>query len=505
MNHYSSARAKQSLLHFLVGKFLSALLGVGFLVLMVRHLATSHYGAYVALIALLDVFYLTTGLGLSTIAQRYVAEFRMRASPGRLRAFLGGLFARRVLHSLVFAGVLYALHELLLPALGLPLQARLLPWMLLLLVAAASLSFLDEVLAALLMQGVSQSMAMTRNTLKLGAVALVLWRGGTLDIDLLLGVELSAVALALALGSAMLYRQLRRSPAAADADPHYQVAGMWGVAGRFYLIQLIGQAYGQNVAKLLITRMLGLVQTAVYGFAQSIADMLANYLPAHLLAGWLRPLMVSRYLASRRLGDMVDVANLVLKLNLLGIVPVAVFFSQRGDLFGAWVTAGKYAHAGMLLTLVTLFIGLQTVHLMVAMIAMTLEQASSNLVATLVSAASLPLALLLIRWFGPEGASLGLLSGELIWIATAVRLLARRGYVIEWDWRGSARLFLAGAAAAAAGYAVPAGHGPVLWQLLLAAAVIGVAFILCAALLKPLRDAERTLIRGIIPARFVIL
>jgi O-antigen/teichoic acid export membrane protein len=459
----------------------------------------------VALIALIDIFYLTTGLGLSTIAQRYVAEFRLRATPARLQAFLGRLFLRRVLHSLLFGALLYLLHEQLLPALGLPIQPRLLPLVVLLLMAAASLSFLDEVLAALLLQGRAQSMAMTRNVIKLGAVAALLLGGVTLDIDRLLVIELCAVALAMTLGYSLLYRELRRSAGVTEGDPDYAVAGMWGMAGRFYLIQLIGQAYGQNVAKLLITRMLGLAQTAVYGFAQSIADMLANYLPAHLLAGWLRPLMVSRYLARGKMSDLVDVANLVLKLNLLGIVPVAVFFGLYGDQFASWVTAGKYSHAGLLLMLVTLFIGLQTMHLMVAMIAMTVEQASSNLVATLLSGASLPLSLLLIHWLGAEGASLGLISSELLWIAAAVQLLRRRGYPIRWDLGGSLRLCLAGAGAALAVRWLPLPDGPPLLQLALAAAAVGAVFLLLAVALKPLRDAERSLIHGIIPARFVFL
>ncbi|WP_348699989.1 polysaccharide biosynthesis C-terminal domain-containing protein [Duganella fentianensis] len=484
---------------------MSALLGVGFLVLTVRHLVADHYGAYVALIALIDVFYLSTGLGLSTIAQRYVAEFRLRATPRRLHAFIGGLFVRRICHSLLFGALLLGLHEYVLPALGLPIQERLLPLVVILLMAAASLAMLDEVLAALLLQGSAQAMAMTRNLIKVGVVGAILLAGRNLNIDVLLVTELVAVVLAMALGYILLYRQLRRDVDAEGGDSHYEVRGMWGMAGRFYLIQLIGQAYGQNVAKLIITRMLGLAQTAAYGFAQSIADMLANYLPAHLLAGWLRPLMVSRYLARGKISDLVDVANLVLKLNLIGILPVAVFFGLYGDRFASWVTGGKYGHAGLLLMLVTLFIGLQTVHLMVAMIAMTVEQASSNLVATLMSGASLPLSLLLIHWLGTEGASLGLICSELVWIASAVYLLYRRGFPIEWDIGGSLRLCVAGVGAAIVGYLLPIVDGAPLLQLSLAAVVIGGVFLLLAVLTKPLREAERTLIRGIIPARFVIL
>lgn len=79
--HYSLSRAKRSLLYFGIGKMGSTAAGLACLVIVVRALEREDYGLYVALIALLEIYYLSTGFGLSSAAERYVAEYRVKASP----------------------------------------------------------------------------------------------------------------------------------------------------------------------------------------------------------------------------------------------------------------------------------------------------------------------------------------------------------------------------------------------------------------------------------------
>ncbi|MDO8413542.1 MAG: polysaccharide biosynthesis C-terminal domain-containing protein, partial [Gallionellaceae bacterium] len=266
---------------------------------------------------------------------------------------------------------------------------------------------------------------------------------------------------------------------------------------------LVGQLYGPNIFKLLVTRILGLAQTAAFGFAQSITDMLRNYLPAHLLAGWLRPLMISRYLARKKLSDLTDIVNLVLKLNLLGIIPLLVFFMVRGDAFGAWATGGRYLHVGDLLWLLAVMVCLQTIHLLFAMITITVEQASANLAATCIAATSLPFSLILIQTFGTEGAAWGLLSGEIIWLLSAGWLLSRRGFHIAWDITGTLRIALAGIVAGMALW-FSGFDQPLTGDMAYSVAITATVFLVCSIFLKPLREAERLLIGSLIPARFIL-
>ena len=512
IDHYSALRAKSSLVHFVAGKAVSAITGISYLILLVRFMQAEHYGGYIALIALIELFYLSTGLGLSTIAQRYVAEFRVKASGSRFHRFLGRIFLWRLGLSVLFSMVVVLGHQLLLPMLGLEPVMPVVLMIVVLLVASASVFFLDAVLGALLYQGLSQGLGVMRGVMKLSAVIYAIQATGGITIEWVLLQECIIVTISLAIGHAVLHAKLRALPdhgsagnadAARDAGDDYANPNMLSTARKFYVVQLLGQTYAPSASKLIVTRILGLGNTAAFGFAQSIADMLRNYLPAHLLAGWLRPIMVSRYLARRDLADLTDISNLVLKLNLLGIVPLAVFFLFRGDAFAYWITGGRYPQAGNLLVLLTLMVGLQTVHLMFSMITITLEQASANLVATVLAAASLPMTVALIYTFGIEGAAWGLLASETIWLLSAGWLLARRGYSVAWDVRGALRIFLAGSIAGL-GLWLSGFDKPVLVHMLSSAAIVGIVFLVVSALLKPLRERERALVRGIMPGRLVV-
>lgn len=503
---YSSRRAKSSLFHFLGGKVVSAITGITYLILLVRHMEAEHYGGYIALIALIELFYLSTGLGLSTIAQRYVAEFRVNASGNHFQRFLSRLFLWRIGLSLLFSLAVIIGHRLLLPMIGVEPGVDVVIMVVVLLVSSASVFFLDEVLGALLFQWLSQGLGVMRGVMKLSAVAYVVHTTGQVTIEWVLLQECIITAVSLLAGHLVLYLKLRAAQYTAASDvagDAYANPNMLSTARKFYVVQLLGQTYAPSASKLIVTRILGLGNTAAFGFAQSIADMLRNYLPAHLLAGWLRPIMVSRYLARRDLADLTDISNLVLKLNLLGIVPLAVFFLFRGDAFAHWITGGRYPQAGNLLVLLTLMVGLQTVHLMFSMITITLEQAGANLVATVMAAASLPITVALIYTFGIEGAAWGLLASESIWLLSAGILLARKGFTVAWDLPGTLRIFLAGCIAGA-GLWLCGFDRPVLSHMMLSGAIVALVFLVSSALLKPLRERERALVRGIMPPQFVV-
>jgi O-antigen/teichoic acid export membrane protein len=476
-----------------------------YFILLVRKLETHQYGAYVALIASIDIFYLSTGLGLSTIAQRYVAEYRIKASNLRLRRFFSELFLKRFLLSAATLAILMALYFWFGSSANasIGIDAASMPWAALVLLLSASVLFLDEVLGSLLYQGIAQGLLMFRTLTKIGGL-FVLMHLGMVDLHGILIVECVVSLLSLVAGHLLLTVRLRDSLCEPEASDSYVNPSMYRVARRFYLIQLIGQTYGPSVSKLMVTRVLGLAQTAALGFAQSMADMLRNYLPAYLLAGWIRPLMVSRYIARRNPADLADIAGLIIKLNLLGIVPAVAFLSLRGNAFGSWVSGGKYTEAGLLLVFLMIMVGMQTVHLMFSMIAVTLEEPTANLIATVCASLGLPLSLLLARTLGIEGAAAGLVLSELIWLITAGILLRRRGFEFPWDVSGGSRIAVAGCVAAAAVHVLGL-EQPTTLHMVGGMCVAVSVFLVVSILLKPLRQSERMLINGVVPIRYVLL
>lgn len=450
-DYYSSTVARRSLLHFAAGRVVSAALSISFVLLILRGMEPAEYGAYVALIAMAEIFYVATGLGLSTIAQRYVAEYRVRAVAHDFSDFLRVALRRRLAQSLFFALVVSVIWDPLMRLSGLALADEWRPVVVTLLVASAGAAFLDEVMSALLLQGYSQALGVARNSFKLSIVATIALAGMAMSLQSLVYVEATAALLTWLSGEVLVRRWLRRAPSSGQAQHGFASASMWRVAIRFYAVQLIWTGYGQNMVKLIVTRMLGLAQTAALGAAQALTDMLRNYMPAHLLSGWIRPLLVARYVAKRDLDELSLAINLIFKLNLLGMVPAAAVFAVVGDPLMNWVTNSRYGDLGLLLTLLTGLVILQSAHVLMSMVMLTLEQPAVSLQATFAAAATLPLLVIALLVLGLLGAAIGLALGEAVWVGVTWMLLRRRGFVLRFDARGTSKIAAAGLVAAAVG------------------------------------------------------
>lgn len=499
--HYDLTRARRSLAHFGVGRVLSALTGFLWLMLAVRVMTPTDYGAYVAVIAVLEIFYLVSGFGTSTIAQRYVAEYRMKASGGRLARFVWGLIAGRVVVAVVGGALIHALGPAASEAAGLTRATQWWSLVIPLALAGCVVRYLDEIFGALLLQSHAQGSTVARNLMRLVPLGLAHVMGGQVDVAEMLRIEIVASAMAALLGMILLGVYLRRE---AEGDPHYCVPGMWSVALRFYIVQALGQFYGSNAIKLVAARTLGLEATALLGFAQSLIDMLRNYLPAHLLAGWIRPLLVSRYVGAGDVRQLSMLSGLVLKINLLGIVPIAIFFVVAGDVFGALLSAQRYTQAGPTFALLSALLGLQTAHLMLSMVTITVEKPNASLVATALACIGMPVSWLLGGVAGVAGVVGGLIVAETIWIVTVFVSLRLQGIRLEFGIGGmrplvpltvfvlllatGLRLAGVGGLAAFAGGACAA-----------------VCFVLAAVFVKPLSEEERAVVGKFVPRRLLLI
>lgn len=500
---YGVARARRSLWHFLGGKVLSAITGIVFLVAVVRLAVPAEYGKYVVLLAVLEIFYLATGLGLSTMAQRYVAEFRVQAPHAQFVRFVNALLLRRAAAALAGAIVVLLAWPWLLAALRLELPAATRWWLGVWLVVGCGTRYLDEVLPALLLQGASQLLSTGSNLLRLLALMLVSSQHLAVDHLTLVCIELGVATLAWAVGLALLQRYLRQALPAQSPTQLHQNPRMWAVATRFYAVQLLGQAWSPNMARLLVSRLAGAAQAATFGFCQSLVDILRNYLPSYLLATWVRPLMVARYVATGKVDPVMDLAGAVFKLSLLTLVPFFGPLLLHGDALAQWISAGRYGTgAGPLMAALVLLLALQALHLCLGMVSTTLERAGANIWATGACAAALPVAAALWPWLGLLAVPAALCVAEVLWVLWVAVALRRAGFGVTLHWVGHAKVLLAGAAAWLVAMVWPPVAGPAL-VLLMAAA--GGAALLVSVLLRPLHARERALFEQVLPRRWLLL
>lgn len=510
---YNKARARRSLWQFLAGKLLAAAAGLVWLLWLVRHAEPADYGGYIAALALVEVFYLISGLGLSTRAQRYVAEWRLKAPLAQFQRFVATLLLQRMAAALLGALLLTLFLAPLQARLDLHLDTLAQGALLLWLVAGSLTRQLDEIFPALLMQAASQGLSLLANLIRLaGALAWSL-REQAPQLEHLLGLEALAALLLALTGVLWLVLALRRdardhaTQAERIADHRHDNAERRRVEKRLYLVQVLGQAWSGYTARLLLTHLAGASQAALLGFAGSLAETLRNYLPAYLLAPWLRPLMVANWTRQRRMEPLARVANAQLKLSLLVLAPLLAYLPLRGDELAAWLSRGRYGEGmGLLLAVLMLWLLLQCVHVLLSIVTATVERTGANLLATLLGCLFLPAALWLPlqAWGLPLGGALvGLLClAELLWVLVVDQALRRSGLGLAWDWRGLSKLLLAAMLAAAALALLPPLPGPGTLLALALAALLVLVFAVC---FKPLTEDERMLLAGVLPRRFLII
>jgi len=497
--HYTLARARSSLGFFAAGKVVTGGLGLLILLLIVRHLEPREFGLYVAFVAVLEVAVLVSSFGLMALVQRYVPDVRARGSARQLRGLLGGICLARLLTLAVACGVLAYAAVPMMGFLRLDGAVTLFRLYLVVVMIEGCARYLDQIFESLLTQGRGQLALVVRNGAKLAGILGVLGAGAGLGLEALIWVDITAAACGLVTALCLLGGYLRGQ--ASDQAPAGHVYDRARVA-RFslnsYLSLVLGQVYGLETLKLVVARTLGVLETATYGFAQSLADMLRRYLPAQLLQGVLRPLLVSRHAEGHDFAELNRLANLLFKINLFCLAPVVVFLMVFGAEFVALFTGGKYPEAHSLLVGMSLLLVLHALHIVLGLIALTLERGDASVAGTVAAASGLVIAVLLAKPYGTLGVLAGAYVSELAWCGTVWWKLRRAGWCFTLDLAGNARIILIAGAAGAV--LVLVGGAPTSVAVLAACAGVSViAFAAFGLLAKPFTSDERSLINRLLP------
>lgn len=498
---YGLSQARRSLAGFARWKLASALMGVALLLLLARLAPAAEYGVYVALLALVEMFYLLSGLGLSALPQRYLPEYRLHASAAQLHGLLRRLLWRRSLQSLAGLLLLGLLWWLAPGLLGVPLEAATAVCLALWLLAGCQTRMADEIFPALLLQSHTQGLQALGNLLRLTTLTAALWLGHGLDHRLLVAMEALLALLLAALGGWLLRRHLAGQ--ALPAQTAFREPDTGPVVWQMYWAQLAAQLWSGNAIKLLLLRVAGPQATALYGFCQALVDLLRNYSPAFLLGNWVRPLMVARYVAGRDFGSVASLAGLVLKLSALGLLPFLAWFAVQGELLAAELSAGRYAQGAAALlaglcAVAMLFCG----RAVLSMVSITVEQMRVQMTATFVCALSLPLALLAYKGFGLVGVISTMAAAELVWCGWLVLAMRAKGFELVWSgaWRLVAISLVVLVLSALATQLPSDWSGPV--RLLIGLSVSMTSTCFAIWLLNPLSTVEKADLFELLPARF---
>jgi O-antigen/teichoic acid export membrane protein len=442
---YGIMRIRRGVGHFMLGKIVSVPVGFFYLVLVVRGLNVNEFAAYSILEAFVYLFSAVAGLGLIHAALRYIPELYGKHYH---LAFKQLTLTTILLHTLslsVFAGLAFVLVDPVSEWVGLGHESIALKVYLLAVLIRATSHVISQILESVLCQGLSQAGFTAGSIAKLVLLAsYILYH--PINLVSVIWIEVTADILTLLILLSGLVHILRQKPPAdvpADdaswLNTNFKRLLRFGIAG--YLQHLAVIPYAGSFNRLLGGHYLNPAAMASFGFSLSIYDYLIRYLPAQLLLGVIRPVLISRFARTHRFSDLVSVVNLVFKINVYLLGFVLVPLASCGPEFIVLLSGGKYGlDSFYLLWALLLKLILDTARQQLDTLAQITEHnailVKSNVLLTL---SVLP-GIALMPAFGALTLPLANAIGQAASMHLILTNLARHRHVYRHDWPSMARV-----------------------------------------------------------------
>lgn len=489
---YHAARLRRALRHFIGGRAVQAIARAGLVLLVVRLLSPEDFGAYMLFVGLSEAMLQFCSFGLLRVGQRFLPEVAETAARRDTYRFVGFLsLAQLALVGLAVTLLWWYWTPLLAFAGFSPEQAAVSQPALLLFLFVPVFRFAADMLESLLEQGRAQ---ISRALMPIGRVAALL-------VILLLGVEVTLQRIllldglvtlgCLLLALLFLGGSLRRLPEPELARP-LPLTDMRRHAWHMSVVDLLGSTYSPGTMRLVLANTLGMAESGLFAFLQSLQKVIGRYLPGVLLLGLIRPMLIARLGTEHGLRLVERATGLMIKVNWVVIAGAAMVALFAGDYLVDLASGGAFQDAGTTLLLMIVILAVTSQRRVLEMLLQVVNQTDILRATALFAPATLALAWLMAR-YGLDAAVLGTACSLGLSNIICVRLLRARTAQFPADWRGASGIFVPALLGAVCGYLLLPYAG--IWV------AIGAAGLLLLALLaafKPFRADEIVLAdRGI--------
>jgi O-antigen/teichoic acid export membrane protein len=216
------------------------------------------------------------------------------------------------------------------------------------------------------------------------------------------------------------------------------------------LVGLLGGTSNPGALRLVLANGIGLAESGLFAFLQSLERLVSRYLPATLLRNLIRPVLISRYVGRGNTDLLKAGTGLLLKSNLLAVMGGIVVIAVCGDEIVRILSGGKFVGAGLTLLLLYVNMIATSQRGVQEMVMQITGQTRALWLTTLVSPVAL-LAVWLVSGQGLNFAVLVITAGSLLSNLLATGVLQARTDWFRVDWRGVLSIGAAGALAAALG------------------------------------------------------
>ncbi|GJL74301.1 lipopolysaccharide biosynthesis protein [Nitrosomonas sp.] len=502
---YSGSELKYSAVHFLTGKFVSALLTLIILLWLVRLLTTEEYGVYMILIAGMELTLAIVSCGLPWLSARYLPEFRLHGSGHLLIRFVWKIIA--LLGFTLIAGVflLFLSMQWLLPMELMQYANMAILFLVVVLLEGLSRRIRENILGPLMQQKQAQISLAARNFVFLLLIGVIVFQQTDIYLYHVVMAEIIASALGFLL---VLYglighlKAYRNTPGQAGWKQPSS-SGMWRVALNMYASNLITLTYSPQAFVFLTQRYLGIEATALFGFLCKLYSQLASYLPATLLFSLIQPKLVASYVNAKNMSELVRNAKLAGKLSLFVLMPAVAYVWLVGDELLSLISGGKFTQSGYYLTGLMFALIPLSQHRILTTIAVAIDKNHIVMWSGLLGVLSLPLAYgLLEAGQGLWGPIAAMIISQALFNASIISFLVRNT-TYRPDTVGFAKLIMA----AISGFFLA--QLPIIqiqgWaSLLIMVLLVPGFFLLAAYYIKPFKADERERLNSFINRKIFV-
>ncbi len=494
---YSVQRLRKALLQFVAGRIAQAAARAVLVLALVRILSTADFGAYMLIVGTAELLLQVGSFGILPLAQRYMPQMLTTLPIRNLYKFVSFLVVAQIAVLAIIAAILGLLWHSLAPVFGMSAAQTSVThfgaWLFLIIPA---FRFSVELLETMLAQGQTARALMV--FIRAAAIVLLIILKPTIGLADILLVDIVSTGFCVLLVWFSIQRTLAslHSPDASGTLPVREMARFtWHMA----LVGPMSGTANPGAIRLVLSNQLGLAESGLYAFLQSLERLVSRYLPATLLRNLIRPILISRTIEKGSNELLKAGTGLLLKSNMLAVIGGLVVIAVCGDEIVAIMSGDKFLGAGLTLLLLYVNMIATSQRGVQEMVMQITGQTKALWITSVVS----PLALFIVWLVAKHGLNLAVLvvtAGSMIanWLAASV-LQARTDW-FRVDWRGMAAILLPGLAAASTGMLLADGIGP-----LLAGALALALFVLFLRIGRPFYARELDAVERLVGKRAVRL
>ena len=355
------------MIHFVVGKAITALSSFFILFIVVRELPPGEYAYYPVFIGAVLLTRSLTSLGYNNAAFRFIPELVIKHAWDKVYSLVLGLFVTRTLILFVFLLIVYMLRRFVLSYIE--VDAICFNYSILTTFLIAQYYFAVTILESLQQQKISKWFNIFLSIFRLTILAFQVHFYKAIGLNHVILMELISHSIIIVPIYALMFRLLAENKDQRGPYSEPIVERLIPFCGYNYLMLVLIMASSRAADKIIAVGFLKPITLATFGFCESLTNQLQMYMPTFLLRSLIQPSLMASYAKDNDSKALMYKVSFLLKINLFTSFPLFPIAYLYGNELTAWISNGVYDQTSeillCLLVLLVLWSQSQMIELMI--------------------------------------------------------------------------------------------------------------------------------------------